>query len=718
MTRTFSNSAYIWPLLLFVLLVYLPLASADIQYADFHKCCKKARDQFYDTGNSQNNNTYTCGASFDDGKDAALPIYVSLTWCRAECGGFQPSRVSKNHLNEILSPLVGFLIPALVFSISIPRGWQLRIPERLFKEDWFTARGSMNLILAMVIVMVETLRWITVVFVCAGPILVGGLYEMLLDHRLLRELALLQEPEGASTRVDRELRRRRILVALLLGNLNIKEGKPKEGAEQFIVNASEIQAKARLHSLLESQGSFGAIVGSPVIFYVGSFIYALIDALKNLGDNDTSHAIALGIWYSVFVIVAIVCGCLLGCNNPAALEGIVSKIAPPKNRGDSASEVFLSRYKPVSIWDRGVSTYKWAKANGLEGYLGTNTSIYLTGLSAAILMSAPCWLAFLVSFETPEIGLGCRSFMFFLYWVSQVELIGIFVIRQTIGKRPGWPKWAKKLINILRGFAFMLAFLSGVGGTVMQLTGVFRNCICKAGVRSFINPNGNYTVQLATDTELDRKMARSVWMLTGGCSLGVLVLLCLYAWWYQTNIRQKCSQYIHNLSSLPLMGDKLMFFKLRASMEEPRRPYREFIQAPVPNGFLQLGPESSCGEFQICQTTNSDIARRHLAVTVSDDSRLYLHIVERDSPLLTGALELTWETTPNKNPSGDFVWQGNRLAWRTIDESYLDGFFIGSSIGEADRVYLNAVAYGMDPITPVPIQDVTHFTLHRVKSAR
>jgi hypothetical protein len=254
MTRTFSKPAYIWPIfILFDLLVYLPLASADIQYADFHKCCEKARDQFYYTSNSQNNNTYTCGASFDDGKDAALPIYVSLTWCRAECGGFQPSRVSRNHLNEILSPLVGFLIPALVFSISIPRGWQLRIPGRLFKEDWFTARGSMNLVLAMVIVTVETLRWITVVFVCAGPILVGGLYEMLLDHRLLRELATLQEPEGTGTKVDRELRRRRILVTLLLGNLNIKEGKPKEGAEQFIVNASEIQAKARLHSLLESQ---------------------------------------------------------------------------------------------------------------------------------------------------------------------------------------------------------------------------------------------------------------------------------------------------------------------------------------------------------------------------------------------------------------------------------------------------------------------------------
>ncbi|KAI5837486.1 hypothetical protein DFP73DRAFT_619650 [Morchella snyderi] len=351
MTRTLSK-AYIWSLLLFGFLIYPALA---IEGANFYNCCEKAREQFYDTSNSQDNNTYTCGANFDDGKDAALPIYVSLTWCRAECGGFQPSRVSKNHLNEILSPLVGFLIPALVFSISIPRGWQLRIPERLFKEDWFTAQGSMNLVLAMVIVMVETLRWIAVVFVCAGPILVGGLYEMLLDHILLRRLAALKKPEGAGTKVYRELQRRRILVTLLLGNLNIKEGKPKEGAEQFIVNASEIQAKARLHSLLESQGSFGAIVGSPVIFYVGSFIYALIDALKNLGDNDTSHAIALGIWYSVFVIVAIVCGCLLGCNNPAALEGIVSKNAPPKTRGDSVSEVFLSRYKPVSIWDRGAS---------------------------------------------------------------------------------------------------------------------------------------------------------------------------------------------------------------------------------------------------------------------------------------------------------------------------------------------------------------------------
>jgi hypothetical protein len=113
------------------------------------------------------------------------------------------------------------------------------------------------------------------------------------------------------------------------------------------------------------------------------------------------------------------------------------------------------------------------------------------------------------------------------------------------------------------------------------------------------------------------------------------------------------------------------------------------------NGFLQLGPENSCGELQICQTHNNDIARRHLAVTIPNDSRLYLHVVERDSPLLTGALELTWETTPDESPSGNFVWQGNRLAWRTTDESYLDGFFIGSSIGEAHRVYLNAVAYGM-----------------------
>lgn len=45
-----------------------------------------------------------------------------------------------------------------------------------------------------------------------------------------------------------------------------------------------------------------------MIFYMGAFVYALLDAQKNLGDNDTSHAIALGLWYSIIVLVAIICG--------------------------------------------------------------------------------------------------------------------------------------------------------------------------------------------------------------------------------------------------------------------------------------------------------------------------------------------------------------------------------------------------------------------------
>jgi hypothetical protein len=40
--------------------------------------------------------------------------------------------------------------------------------------------------------------------------------------------------------------------------------------------------------------SFGSTVGAPIVFFVGAFIYNMVDIQTRYGDNDTAHALAFG----------------------------------------------------------------------------------------------------------------------------------------------------------------------------------------------------------------------------------------------------------------------------------------------------------------------------------------------------------------------------------------------------------------------------------------
>jgi hypothetical protein len=53
----------------------------------------------------------------------------------------------------------------------------------------------------------------------------------------------------------------------------------------------------RLKGMLNCQASFGATVGAPIVFFVGSFLFGVISNLSILGDNYTSHALAFGMWW-------------------------------------------------------------------------------------------------------------------------------------------------------------------------------------------------------------------------------------------------------------------------------------------------------------------------------------------------------------------------------------------------------------------------------------
>ena len=72
-----------------------------------------------DDFHSFRNRQFPCAARYIGDDDGAPAVTISYSYCRTNCPGWQRSKTSK--LNEWVSPFVGFLVPAVVFCLAIPR---------------------------------------------------------------------------------------------------------------------------------------------------------------------------------------------------------------------------------------------------------------------------------------------------------------------------------------------------------------------------------------------------------------------------------------------------------------------------------------------------------------------------------------------------------------------------------------------------------------------
>ena len=114
--------------------------------------------------------------------------------------------------------------------------------------------------------------------------------------------------------------RAHLLYVVLVGNLDIGDSAEHESIENTAWNdidgphgllnhlrdvklSPKGKAKAadeavkktetQLRTMLAAQYSFGVTVGAPVAFFCGQFIFALLQNLSNLGDNNVSHALGM-----------------------------------------------------------------------------------------------------------------------------------------------------------------------------------------------------------------------------------------------------------------------------------------------------------------------------------------------------------------------------------------------------------------------------------------
>ena len=316
---------------------------------DFIHCCATALNTFSHgsdltdisvdpfSGTSQ----YPCGATYQGDSAGAPAVKVTYRWCHEQCPGWQVAKPEK--LSQLVQPLVGFILTAVIFSLNVPRRRKIQPPAWVFPKDIekFTSllKALICALSAALIVSVDTIVWLCIVFAVAGPLLLSGLYEAWIDKRVVDYMSRKNNIDDLPLAL-----RSRILIAVLVGNLDLEgawmsamdiaepleiqaaNGDPKPlrlQIQELEATDAILNIQKRISSMLACQYSFGSTIGAPVVFYIGGFIYAVLEIRAQLGDNDTSHALAFGMWWMTIPHVAIVSGCLLAGNNPNTLEAIV-----------------------------------------------------------------------------------------------------------------------------------------------------------------------------------------------------------------------------------------------------------------------------------------------------------------------------------------------------------------------------------------------------------
>jgi hypothetical protein len=281
--------------------------------------------------------SFPCVAKFNGSlKGPHQDFWTPYRWCHDRCPGWTTTRA--DDFNSWLKPLVAFIFPSLIFCLNVPRRRRFELPSILFVERktfmatviWY----SIKILLASLIVTIDTIVWLAVVFAMAGPLLVSGIYEAISDQRALRFLERQVETRQLTVQ-----QRAHILLVILIGNLDlepawshskafvsylepysvrinngvaailsggasqevtmtashlpvastnpdaISKGRSNSSAHHLTEAVGPLDAaKTRLKAMLGAQYSFGGTTGAPVLFFVGSFVWTCFEIKSTYGN--------------------------------------------------------------------------------------------------------------------------------------------------------------------------------------------------------------------------------------------------------------------------------------------------------------------------------------------------------------------------------------------------------------------------------------------------
>lgn len=392
-----------------------------------------------------------------------------------------------------------------------------------------------------------------------------------------------------------------------------------------------LKTKTRLRTMVNCQYSFGSMVGAPVVFFLGGFVFALVQSVQELGNEDIALALAFGQWYMTIPHIAIISGLLLAGNNPNILEGVFAtqrqdELDQVKFLGLNFGLAYPSCYKVAWQWHRGYNKLLWIRtlldtygrpSNAVLDRVGQDeqednmqdledlrekTTLspldwFLIMFMAAFLLGVPFVLAFLTAFFTPAVGLACRSLTFTVYACAQFAQVGLWLwayagppgkMKQTdtpknstgplaFFRRGGWldnhgfydptntdhfldPKEPKNpravwqrvksqqfrdirsvwtcLWYLLYIFFGGVAGVAALGGTLMQLLGVYTANICQVSAYDWLDPyRPDVTAMISVNTKAMIDDAQIYWEPCGITAIAFMTFVSFVGWWYQRRMK-------------------------------------------------------------------------------------------------------------------------------------------------------------------------------------
>lgn len=166
--------------------------------------------------------------------------------------------------------------------------------------------------------------------------------------------------------------------------------------------------------------------------------------------------------------------------------------------------MYDGQFKMVTLWSRGLNKRRWVE-EVIRDYtahfeehgdgsmppdnfctrlgMGLGDYFYMAG-GGTILVLVPSVLAFLMSYNTPQKGLSCHSGTYLVYIITQIfeSLLWAWEawLKLIYGERWSEARTRAKTISwcgqMITG---SFAILTTVLGTLFQLIGVYRTCVCK-----------------------------------------------------------------------------------------------------------------------------------------------------------------------------------------------------------------------------------------------
>ncbi|KAE9382257.1 hypothetical protein N431DRAFT_322769 [Stipitochalara longipes BDJ] len=269
------------------------------------------------------------------------------------------------------------------------------------------------------------------------------------------------------------------------------------------------------------------------------------------GDNDTAHSLAYGTWFSWIIILAVASNCYIATANPGLVklalqhDVYLSDVTVPLRERAHNTRRWTAWLKNIGCKDidnssslKRVLSFPFRPTphhtplpEGLISKANFLLHLTLKQFAGWLCVALPCACAASISYTTPTVGLGCRSFNHLLYGILTLAISVLAIIRAYLSYYS--PSYTTKvLLRTLYIFGLGINNFVLVFGTLFHLIGLYRSCFC-----AVLGVSGDFLLQISAITALDVKNAKKFWLPVGYMDFGFVWIVCCIA--------VGCRGYIH-----------------------------------------------------------------------------------------------------------------------------------------------------------------------------